>query len=150
MMGIDSNTVQYAIGAELEKAFPNITRYRESSTTPIFPHFFVEILSQSARQDRWGKWWLDYLVTIRYRVASDLSKEKAIHTKLDVVGLQLLCSLESIKIGNGNDGAWLTDTYYKKIDGVLHYFCKVRIQCTKSQEKTRTVAGLTQNISKRG
>ena len=131
MVEIFGESVKAGVIAELIKSFPETRAYREQITEPSFPHFFVEQLTMEAVEERKRKWWLSYLLTIRYRIAPDVSLEKDLQSKLDGMGLRLLSELQTIDIGPFPIPVRNPRT--EKSDGVLFYFCNFKFQATKAE-----------------
>jgi len=128
---IISESVKAGAAIALMNAFPGIAVYREQMTEPEFPHFFIDQLTVAASEERKRKWWLRYLMTIRYREASDTALIRDIQSRLDATGLAMLARLETISLG-----AWPTpfrNPRTEKNDNVLHYFCNFEFQVTKPE-----------------
>ena len=129
---ITGETIKSAVGMEIMRAFPGITWYKEANIiNPRFPHFFVQQLTLSKVQERHNRWWLEYLMTIRYRQVSDPTTSSTIQELLDGVGLDLLDELQRITVGNLR--VPIRELRYEKVDGVLHAFGNIRLQVTKPQ-----------------
>ena len=124
-------SVKSGVAIELLKAFPTIIPYREQITEPAFPHFFIEQLTMSANEERKRKWWLNYLITIRYRVAADIALVRNLQADLDSMSLGLLAELQTINLGRFTIPFRSPRT--EKSDGVLFYFANFQFQVSKEE-----------------
>ena len=120
-------TIKSATSLKLGQIFGNdVIRYKESVVNVRFPHFFITQvnLTQTPKGVGNGRVQLDYLVNIRYRIASDLAQITNIQQQLDAVGLKLCNELTELdlelptKTKNRN---------YEKDDGVLQFFFNITV-----------------------
>lgn len=100
--------------------------YKEASTSPKYPHFFIHLVSVSDEEQRKNHHILTYSFDLRYRVASDPSTDLRLEQKLDETALKLMAGLNIIDCGDVK--IRIEDKNYEKTDGVLHFFCKVIMQ----------------------
>lgn len=124
---IVGETIKSATSLKLGQIFGNdVIRYKESVVNVKFPHFFISQvnLTQTPKGVGNGRVQLDYLVNIRYRIASDLAQITNIQQQLDSVGLKLCNELTELdlelptKTKNRN---------YEKDDGVLQFFFNITV-----------------------
>jgi len=124
---IVGETIKSATSLKLGQIFGNdVIRYKESVVNVKFPHFFITQvnLTQTPKGVGNGRVQLDYLVNIRYRIASDLAQITNIQQQLDAVGLKLCNELTELdlelptKTKNRN---------YEKDDGVLQFFFNITV-----------------------
>lgn len=124
---IVGETIKSATSLKLGQIFGNdVIRYKESVVNVKFPHFFISQvnLTQTPKGVGNGRVQLDYLVNIRYRIASDLAQITNIQQQLDAVGLKLCNELTELdlelptKTKNRN---------YEKDDGVLQFFFNITV-----------------------
>ena len=128
---IHGEIVKSALGAEIMRAFPGVTWYKERVINLRFPHFFVHQLTLDTIENRRGFWWLNYFINIRYRVAAEPDNVTNIQEQLDNVGLQILSNIKSITVSGLTKK--LQSPRYEKVDGVLHYFCNITLQATEEE-----------------
>lgn len=124
MTELKSEEVNNAIAARLLQIAPAAV-YKEAVTIPLYPHFFIHLLSVSDEEDRKNFHFLTYSFDLRYRVASDSSTDLRLQQDLDSVALKLLSGLNIIDCNDVK--IRIEDKNYEKTDGVLHFFCKVRM-----------------------
>lgn len=138
MYTVVGESIKSGLGQELKKLFPNINWYKEQITKVSFPHFFIYQLTLNKVEERKNYYWLSYFITIRYRVSSEPTTISTLQQQLDETSLKLLLELDTIKLFTNIDTiddypVKLTDTRTEKIDGILHYFCNVKIQIKKTE-----------------
>ena len=147
---IIGETIKTALAVEILKALPGIMIYRERMTGPlVFPHIYLEQLTLDADEDRKDHYFLSYFLTLRYRHVADINAPSApvnLQAILDGVSLSLLTGLKNLNFGAL---ARIRNANTEKVDGVLHYFCNVRIQVTKEKIEQIKQMYLTRNITSR-
>ena len=122
---IIGETIKSATSLKLGQIFGTDTiRYKESITSPKYPNFFISQVELSVTHAGKDRLQLDYLMNIRYRVASDTSTLTNLEQSLDEVGLKLCAELTELdlelptKTKNRN---------YTKEDGVLQFFFNITV-----------------------
>lgn len=143
-MKLTSETIKNAVFKELQTVFPNISVYKEQSTLPNFPHFFINQLNLSTSENRKNHYFQTYLMNIRYRQVADVSNEAKIEQELDEVGHKLI--EDFVKIQLNNRPHKIKEAYYEKVDGVLHFSCQIKIQVEKQKEDSVKMEHLENNI----
>lgn len=131
MSELRSEEIKNAIAARLLEIAPNV--YKEASTIPKYPHFFIHLVSVSDDEQRKNHHILTYSLDLRYRVASDPSTDLRLEQKLDETALKLMAGLNIIDCGDVK--IRIEDKNYEKTDGVLHFFCKVIMQAELKDEE---------------
>lgn len=126
-MMITGENIKQAIIQKLLEIEPAITVYKEASTSPIFPHFFVYQINVTDELERAKYHLLNYSFDIRYRRASDSSTDLKLQKNLDNMGLKLLQNFNIINFGNSKIKC--LNKSIEKEDGVLHFFCDFVIMC---------------------
>lgn len=126
MTELRSDEVKNAIAARLMQVEPSAAVYKEATTTPKYPHFFVHLISISDDEDRKNRHILSYSFDLRYRVASDPSTDLRLESDLDAMALRLMAGLNIIPCNDIKIRC--EDKNYEKTDGVLHFFLTVNLQ----------------------
>jgi hypothetical protein len=129
------DTVRSALGAKIMEIFPGVVWYRDFVTDMQYPHFFISQLTLSSQEDRRDHFFLRYLMTARYRVQEEPSRNTQLNFILDNIGFQMVRDIESISIGTQPNTARvdITNARYEKTDGVLHFFGNILLQVTYEQ-----------------
>ena len=143
-MRLTSETIKNAVFGELQEIFPNIAVYKEQSTLPKFPHFFINQLNLSTSQDRKDHYFQTYLMNIRYRQVADPSNEAKIEQELDEIGHRMI--EDFVKIQLNNRPHKIREAYYEKVDGVLHFSCQIRVQVEKQKQESIKMEHLEEHI----
>lgn len=125
MTELKSEEIKNAIVTRLLQIAP-IAVYKEATTSPKYPHFFVHLLSVTDEEERKNHHILTYSFDLRYRVASDPSTDLRLEQKLDEMGLKLYAGFNIIDCNDIK--IRVEDKNYEKTDGVLHFFFKVILQ----------------------
>lgn len=128
-MDINYDTVLNAIYKQLQKLYPEYTVYKNLISNPEYPNFFINQISVIPIPDTKNFWWLDYLFSIEYRHAEDLTIAMNLEETLDEVGFNLnenLWYLEDIK-------TWIKDPSINKGEGVISFTFNVRIRVRKEE-----------------
>lgn len=145
MSGITGESVKSAVGAALAERFPGVPWYREAVSRPGYPHFFVQVINAAVERDTPGRWWLDYLVNIRYRAAGEPRADKGVSEALDEMGIALLECTETVTIGGRP--CRTRDARLEKADGVLQFFLSLRLRAGREEISSPPVFGeLVQHI----
>mgnify|MGYP007069854836 CR=1 FL=1 len=143
MSELRSEEIKNAMAARLLEIAPNV--YKEASTRPKYPHFFIHLVSVSDEEQRKNHHILTYSLDLRYRVASDPSTDLRLEQKLDDIAMKLMAGLNIIDCGDVK--IRIEDKNYEKTDGVLHFFCKVIMQAElNTNEETKKFSGLEMKI----
>jgi len=124
---IIGETIKSATSLKLGQIFGNdVIRYKESVVNVKFPHFFITQvnLTQTPKGVGNGRVQLDYLVNIRYRIASDLAQITNIQQQLDEIGLRLCNELTELDLERPTKTKNRT---YEKDDGVLQFFFNITV-----------------------
>ena len=130
MIVVIGESIKTGLIAEIKKAFPGAVVYKEQiRTEPIFPHFFIELLTLDISEERQGFYWLNSFITIRYREGADIQLVNNLHLKLDDVAFRMLTDMTRISFSGVL--ANITGARTEKVEGDLHYFCNIRIQLTR-------------------
>lgn len=141
---LTSETIKNAVSGELQGIFPSITVYKEQITLPNFPHFFINQLNVSTTEDRKNHYFKTYLMNIRYRQVADPSNEARIEQELDEVGHKMIEDFVKVQI---NDKPYkIREAYYEKVDGVLHFSCRIRVQIEKQKEEVAKMMHIEESI----
>lgn len=133
-MMITGENIKQAIIQKLLEIEPTITVYKEASTSPIFPHFFVYQINVTDELERAKYHLLNYSFDIRYRRASDSSTDLKLQKNLDNMGLKLLQNFNIINFGNSKIKC--LNKSIEKEDGVLHFFCNFTVLCREIDEES--------------
>lgn len=125
MTELKSEEVKNAVAARLLR-IASVAVYKEAVTVPLYPHFFVHLVSVTDEEQRKNHHILTYSFDLRYRVASDPSTDLRLEQKLDEMALKLMVGLNIIECNDVK--IRIEDKNYEKTEGVLHFFCKVNLQ----------------------
>jgi hypothetical protein len=125
MTELKSEEVKNAVAARLLR-IASVAVYKEAVTVPLYPHFFVHLVSVTDEEQRKNHHILTYSFDLRYRVASDPSTDLRLEQKLDEMALKLMAGLNIIECNDVK--IRIEDKNYEKTEGVLHFFCKVNLQ----------------------
>lgn len=125
MTELKSEEVKNAVAARLLR-IASVAVYKEAVTVPLYPHFFVHLVSVTDEEQRKNHHILTYSFDLRYRVASDPSTDLRLEQKLDEMALKLMAGLNIIECNDVK--IRIEDKNYEKQEGVLHFFCKVNLQ----------------------
>lgn len=134
MTYIEGEDVKQAVVERLLEVFPNITVYKEASSTPEYPHFFVYQIIILDDEERKDYHILNYSMEVRYRVKSDPSTDLTLERDLDNIGLKLLQSFNIIDLEDEKVRCF--DKTISKEDGVLHFLFTIRIMAKKVSEES--------------
>ena len=121
---IIGETIKSATSIKLGEIFNDVTRYKESVTNVKYPHFFINQVSLDITPAGKNRMKLDYLMNIRYRVASDISLVTNLQQQLDEVGLKLCSELTELDLELPTKTKNRT---YEKDDGVLQFFFNITV-----------------------
>ena len=135
MSELRSEEIKNAIAARLLEIASNV--YKEAVTSPKYPHFFIHLVSVTDEEQRKNHHILTYSFDLRYRVASDPSTDLRLEQKLDETALKLMAGLNIIDCGDVK--IRIEDKNYEKTDGVLHFFCKVKLQTLLEDMDVETI-----------
>ncbi|WP_110954784.1 phage tail terminator family protein [Anaerosinus massiliensis] len=124
---IHGDTVKSAVGKQLKTIFPDITWYKDSITIPKYPNFFVNQLQLTAVPDTLNRWWLNYLFSVEYRHATDVTTVQGLNTVLDEIAMQLFANMDTlndVKVRTSNSRA-------EKSEGLLVFIFNVKLRVRK-------------------
>ena len=149
MYELVANSVTAALGKELEKIFPDVPWYRETSPTQLceYPHWFVHQLTINTASERRNYFMVNYLINMRYHIAADPSKVTGnLQEQLDDAGIKILSELEYIYF----DGmpVRVVEQRTEKVDGVLHWFGNISIMTHKPKAPEPVQETLETDITK--
>ena len=127
-----SNSITSGLAIALREIFPDVAMYREVVPAQFlqYPHFFINQLTLSSTDERRFYYIWDYLATVRYHVDADPALVTgSLQSSLDDVAVKLMSELDAIYFDDNM--IRLTGRRTEKVDGVLHFFCNVRIFAKK-------------------
>lgn len=136
MYEIIGETVKSATSIKLGEIFgEKAKRYKEAIPKMIYPNFFIHQISANIREDTKNRWFLDYLINIRYRYVKDTSSINDLEQKLDEIALKLMTEFTEIQLERPIK---VRNARYEKVEGVLYFFFNVSVQIRKDlQEEPR-------------
>lgn len=133
MYEIIGETVKSATSVKLGEIFgENTKRYKEAIAKMEYPNFFIHQLSANIREDTRNRWFIDYLINIRYRYKKDTSNINDLEQKLDEIAIKLMTGFTEIQLERPVN---VRNARYEKVDGVLHFFFNVSIQVQKQLQE---------------
>lgn len=122
---IVGESVKSATSLKLGEIFDEKTiRYKESVVNVEYPHFFIAQPNLQITPVGRTRMQLDYLINIRYRVASDTATVTNLEQKLDEIGFKLCTELTTLDI---NKPVRTKNRRYEKVDGVLQFFFEITL-----------------------
>lgn len=138
-MEISYDTVLNAIYKQLQEIYPDYIIFKnlsslqeginvEDGSSP-YPNFFINQIQAIPTPDTKNFWWLDYLFSIEYRHAEDLTIIGDLEQILDEVGFNLNEKLWYLKYAK----TWIKDPSINKGEGVLSFTFNVRIRVRKEE-----------------
>ena len=132
---IIGETIKSATSLKLGQIFGNVKRYKEPVVNIEYPHFFITQVNLDVTHKGKDRLQLDYLMNIRYRIASDLALVTNINQQLDEVGLRLCSELTELDLELPTKTKNRT---YEKDDGVLQFFFNITVFAyPKAEEKDK-------------
>lgn len=141
MYEVIGEVVKSATSIKLGEIFgTTIKRYKESVTNIQYPNFFIYVVSSSITKDTRNRWFVDYLMNIRYRVVKDVETITNLEQQLDGIGFDLLTQFTEIQLERP---VRVTNARYEKADGVLQFFYNVRIRIKRELTPDATMEVLT-------
>lgn len=118
-------TIKSATSIKLGQIFgSNTIRYKESVVNVKYPHFFISQPSLEITPAGKTRLKLDYLINIRYRIASDVSTVTNVQQQLDAIGTKLCYELLDLPLELPTK---TRNRYYEKDDGVLQFFFNITV-----------------------
>ena len=129
---IIGETIKSATSLKLGEIFNNPIRYKENVTNMKYPNFFIKQVNLEISYAGRNRLRLDYLMNIRYRIASDLSLVTNIEQQLDEVGLKLCAELTELDLELPTKTKNRT---YEKDDGVLQFFFNITVFAEPEEEE---------------
>lgn len=132
-MIIDGSVVKNAIANELIRLLPGVAIYKEAISKPTFPHFFIYQVSLTNTEERNDVFILEYLLNVRYRVASDPSTELQLQEELDSVAIILLEGFDTVKIEDSY--IRFKNKEVEKVDGMLQMTMTTSIMVRKIKKE---------------
>ena len=133
---VKSEDVKQAITSRLIELFPGVNVYKEANSTVRYPHFFVSQINLSDEEERKNYHILTYSMDIRYRVASDPSTDLKLQQKLDSMSYSLLKGFNIIPL-NDDNLIRVSEKNTEKVDGVLHFFCTLKLVVKNVSDETK-------------
>jgi len=125
---IIGETIKSATSIKLGQLFgTDVIRYKEPVVNVRYPHFFINEVNLDVTHKGKNRLQLDYLMNIRYRIASDLGNVTNINQQLDEVGLKLCSQLTELDLELPTKTKNRT---YSKDDGVLQFFFNITVFAT--------------------
>ena len=121
---IIGETIKSATSLKLGKIFNNPKRYKETVVNSSYPHFFISQPQLQIKHTGKYRLQLDYLINIRYRVASDITNITNLNQQLDEIGLRLCTELTELDLELPTK---TKNRYYEKDDGVLQFFFEITV-----------------------
>lgn len=122
---ISGESVKNAVVSRLLECLPDVNIYKESTSSPEFPHCVVHQLGLQCQEERNGYFLLTYNMQVRYTHSYDVSTELKIQQVLDNVALTLMSNFDLLEMGEGYIRC--IDKSYEKSDGVLIFSFDVQI-----------------------
>lgn len=146
MKALQADEIKNAIAARLLEVAPDCDVYREAVTKPSYPHFFVHLINVTDEEGRKKRHILTYSFDLRYRVRSDPSTDLRLNSDLDAMALKLMVGFNIIDCNDVKIRC--EDKHYEKTDGVLHFFCEIKIQAllVNLSDKTTKMNKITVEI----
>jgi hypothetical protein len=139
MTELQSEEIKNAIVSQLLKTAPECAVYKEAQSAPEYPHFFIHLIDVSDEEERRKCHILTYLFDLRYRIKSDPSTDLNLEQSLDAMALKLLSAFNIVDCGDVK--IRFEDKHYEKQDGVLHFFCKVKMMVHDRENTASTPFG---------
>lgn len=146
MYEVIGESIKSATSIKLGEIFgTDVKRYKESITNVQYPNFFIYQVSANIEPDTRNRWFINYLINIRYRYVADITKVTNLEEELDKIALQLMTELNEIYL---EKPVRLTNARYEKADGVLQFFCNARVRVKKhlSQEEKMHILKLNEKL----
>lgn len=119
MIELTGENVKEAVAQRLFDIFPDIKFYKESTTNPIYPHFFIYQISVADSEERKNYHLMSYAMEVRYRVKPDPSTDSKLELNLDDMGMKLLQNFNIIDFDD--EKIKVKEKNIEKVDGVLHF-----------------------------
>lgn len=129
---IIGETIKSATSIALGELFNGAIRYKEPMTDVDYPHFFISQVDMQATPTGRKRLQLDYLMNIRYRVASDIQTISNINEKLDEIGMKLCTQFLTIDLERP---VKVENRRYEKDNGVLQFFFNVTVFAVPEEEE---------------
>ena len=105
-------------------------RYKENITKPTYPNFFIDQVNLEVTPKGKTRLQLDYLMTIKYRVAENTETITNLQQQLDAVGLRLTTELTELDLERPTK---TKNRYYTVDDGVLNFFFNITVFAVPSE-----------------
>lgn len=121
---IIGETIKSATSLKLGELFDNPIRYKENITNMKYPNFFIDQINLTISPAGRKRLQLDYLINIRYRIASDVQTVSNLQQKLDDVGLKLCSEFLVLDLERPTK---TKNRYYEKNDGILQFFFEITV-----------------------
>jgi len=125
MIELTGENVKEAVVQRLFDIFPDIKFYKESTTNPIYPHFFIYQISVADSEERKNYHLMSYAMEVRYRVKPDSSTDSKLELNLDDMGMKLLQNFNIIDFDD--EKIRVKEKNIEKVDGVLHFTFNIDI-----------------------
>lgn len=130
---IIGETIKSATSLKLGELFDNPIRYKENITNMKYPNFFIDQINLTISPAGRKRLQLDYLINIRYRIASDVQTVSNLQQKLDDVGLKLCSEFLVLDLERPTK---TKNRYYEKNDGILQFFFEITVFAVPEEDNT--------------
>lgn len=137
MTRLGEEEIKNAIANKLLEIAPECAIYKEAVSVPLYPHFFVTVISLSDTEDRRKRHILSYQLNVRYRVKSDPSTDLKLEQDLDAMALRLMAGFNIIDCEDMK--VKCLNKHSEKVDGVLHFFTTIDVQVMLKDTEAETV-----------
>jgi hypothetical protein len=131
---IIGETIKSATSLKLGEIFgSDVKRYKESVTTMKYPNFYISQINLEINPAGKDRLQLDYLINIRYRIASDIATISNLQQQLDEVGLKLCAELTELELERPTK---TKNRYYVKDDnGYVQFFFNITVFAVPEKEE---------------
>lgn len=133
MHKLDSEDIKQCIVEQLLKIAPDVAIYKEAKSKVVYPHFFVYQVNVIDEEERKNVHFITYSIDVRYRVVDDPSTDLKLQQNLDSMTLTLLSKFNIINFEDSK--VRCLDKNCEKVDGVLHFFFKIKLMIQDVMEK---------------
>lgn len=137
MTRLGEEEIKNAIANKLLEIAPECAIYKEAVSVPLYPHFFVTVISLSDTEDRRKRHILSYQLNVRYRVKRDPSTDLKLEQHLDAMALRLMVGLNVIDCDAMK--VKCLNKHSEKVDGVLHFFTTIDVQTMLKDTEEETI-----------
>lgn len=128
-MMLTGETLKNAIAIQLMKSMPELNVYKESISTPKFPHCVISLLNINCSEERKGYYLLSYNFMLQYRVVADLSSYSKLQQALDRASLIFMETFDLLKVDD--EYVRCTDKSTEKSEGILLFNFNIKLLVNK-------------------